>query len=148
MLICVCLRILASLRIPRYDLGRQTPHFWGGSVTPTPRSLADTGRGYLGIATTLFPPFPSEGSTSPPNGPAQSQIIHTTFTNWNGEGTSPKSHEWEPPPDFYRNLPSKPSITNSKPPQDGVTRINWKDNLNVSTVPSNSYNLMLKHMVL
>jgi hypothetical protein len=33
MLICVCLRILASSRIPRYDLERQTPHFWGGSVT-------------------------------------------------------------------------------------------------------------------
>jgi hypothetical protein len=35
MLICVCLRILASSRIPQYDLGRQTPHFGGGSVTPT-----------------------------------------------------------------------------------------------------------------
>jgi hypothetical protein len=33
MLICVCLRILASSRIPQYDLGRQTPHFLGGSVT-------------------------------------------------------------------------------------------------------------------
>jgi hypothetical protein len=33
MLTCVCLRILASSRIPQYDLGRQTPHFWGGSVT-------------------------------------------------------------------------------------------------------------------
>jgi hypothetical protein len=33
MLIRVCLRILASSRIPRYDIGRQTPHFWGGSVT-------------------------------------------------------------------------------------------------------------------
>jgi hypothetical protein len=33
MLMCVCLRILASSKIPRYDLGRQTPHFWGGSVT-------------------------------------------------------------------------------------------------------------------
>jgi hypothetical protein len=33
MLIRVCLRILASSRIPRYDLGRQTPHFLGGSVT-------------------------------------------------------------------------------------------------------------------
>jgi hypothetical protein len=33
MLICVCLRILASSRIPRYDLGRQTPYFLGGSVT-------------------------------------------------------------------------------------------------------------------
>jgi hypothetical protein len=29
---CVYLRILASSRIPRYDLGRQTPHFWGGST--------------------------------------------------------------------------------------------------------------------
>jgi hypothetical protein len=27
MLICVCLRILASSRIPRYDLGRQNPSF-------------------------------------------------------------------------------------------------------------------------
>jgi hypothetical protein len=27
---CVCLRILASSRIPRYDLGRQTPRLWGG----------------------------------------------------------------------------------------------------------------------
>jgi hypothetical protein len=33
MLICVCLRILASSRIPRYDLGRQISHFLGGSVT-------------------------------------------------------------------------------------------------------------------
>jgi hypothetical protein len=33
MLICVCLRILGSSRILQYDLGRQTPHFWGGSVT-------------------------------------------------------------------------------------------------------------------
>jgi hypothetical protein len=32
MLICGCLRILASSRIARYDLGRQTPHFQGGSV--------------------------------------------------------------------------------------------------------------------
>jgi hypothetical protein len=32
MLICVCLYILASLRISRYDLGRQTPYFLGGSV--------------------------------------------------------------------------------------------------------------------
>jgi hypothetical protein len=49
----------------------------------TPRSLTDTGGGYdienLGIATTLSLPFPSEGSTDPPNGPARSQIIHTTF---------------------------------------------------------------------
>jgi hypothetical protein len=41
MLICVCLRILASLRIPRYDLGRQTPHFGGGSVTTTSVGVAN-----------------------------------------------------------------------------------------------------------
>jgi hypothetical protein len=28
----LCLCIQASTRIPRYDLGRQTPHFQGGSV--------------------------------------------------------------------------------------------------------------------
>jgi hypothetical protein len=33
----VCLRILVSPRIPRYDLGRRTPHFWGGSVTDFPQ---------------------------------------------------------------------------------------------------------------
>jgi hypothetical protein len=46
------------------------------SRVPTPRSLTDTGGGYhienLRIAITLSPPFPSEGSTDPPNGPAQS----------------------------------------------------------------------------
>jgi hypothetical protein len=53
------------------------------SQVPTPRSLTDACGGYhienLGIATTLSPPFPSEGSTDPPNGPARSQIIHATF---------------------------------------------------------------------
>jgi hypothetical protein len=38
MLICVCLRILASSRIPRYDLGRQNPSFlrWFCHSRPTP----------------------------------------------------------------------------------------------------------------
>jgi hypothetical protein len=49
------------------------------SQVSTHRSLMDTGRGYhienLRIATTLSPPFPSEGSTDPPNGPTRSQII-------------------------------------------------------------------------
>jgi hypothetical protein len=45
-----------------------------------------------------------------------------TINNWTGEGTNPKSHECEPPLDFYRNLPSKHSITNGKPPQDGVNK--------------------------
>jgi hypothetical protein len=85
------------------------------SRVPTPRSLIDTGRGdhieNLGIATTLYPSFPFEGFTDPPNGPVRSQIIQTTFTNWTGEGTSPKSREWEPPFDFYRNLSSKHSMS-------------------------------------
>jgi hypothetical protein len=49
------------------------------SRVPTPWSLTDTGGGYhienLGIAIALSPPFPSEGSTDPPNGPTRSQII-------------------------------------------------------------------------
>jgi hypothetical protein len=42
------------------------------SRVPTPRSLTDTGGGYHienpRIATTLSPPFPSEGSIDPSNG--------------------------------------------------------------------------------
>jgi hypothetical protein len=34
----MCLRILASLRMPRYDLGRRTQHFWGVSVTLGPKA--------------------------------------------------------------------------------------------------------------
>jgi hypothetical protein len=87
------------LRLPgtyhRYVIGT----FNTCSRVPTPRSLTNTGGGYhienLGIATTLSPPFPSEGCTDPPNGPVWSQIIQTTFTNFTGEGTSPNSHEWE-----------------------------------------------------
>jgi hypothetical protein len=63
------------------------------SQVPTLLSLTDTGRGYyienLGIARSLSPPFPSEGSTDPLNGPTRSQIIHNTFTNWTGEGNKP-----------------------------------------------------------
>jgi hypothetical protein len=40
--LCVCLRILASSRIPRYDFGRQTSHFWGGSVTATLSVMSDS----------------------------------------------------------------------------------------------------------
>jgi hypothetical protein len=63
------------------------------SRVPTSRSLTDTGGGYhienLRIATSLSPPFPSEGSTDPPNGPDRSQIIQTTFTHLTGEGNKP-----------------------------------------------------------
>jgi hypothetical protein len=53
------------------------------SRTPTHRSLTDTGGGYhienLIIATTLSSPFPSKGSTDPPNGPTRSQIIRNNY---------------------------------------------------------------------
>jgi hypothetical protein len=91
------------------------------SQVPTPRSLTDTGRGYykgnLRIAITLSPLFPSKGSTDPLMALPGLRLF-TTITNLTGEGTRPKSREWEPPLDFYRNLPSKHSITNCKPPQD------------------------------
>jgi hypothetical protein len=45
--------------------------------------------------------------------------LSATINNWTREETSPKSHEWEPPLNFFRNLPSKHSITNGMPPQDG-----------------------------
>jgi hypothetical protein len=73
--------------------------------------------------------------------PPDLKFIQTTITNWTGERTSSKSHEWEPSLNFYRNLPYKRSITNGKLPQGGVTRINRKENLNVSTMSSNSYKL-------
>jgi hypothetical protein len=92
------------------------------SRVPNPRSLTDTGGGYhienLGIGTTPSPPFPSKGSTDPLMAPPGLRLS-TTIINWTGEGRSLKSHEWEPPLDFYHNLPSKHSITNDKPPQDG-----------------------------
>jgi hypothetical protein len=49
------------------------------SQIPTPTSLTDTGKGYhiksLRIATTLSPPFPSEGSTDPPKWPRPVSIF-------------------------------------------------------------------------
>jgi hypothetical protein len=58
MLKCVCLRILASSRIPRYDLGRQTPHFWGSSVTAAlssfPCQRTEFPISYLGVPLSMF----------------------------------------------------------------------------------------------
>jgi hypothetical protein len=49
------------------------------SRVPTHQFLTDTGGSYhienLGIATALSPPFPSEGSTDPPNSPARSPFL-------------------------------------------------------------------------
>jgi hypothetical protein len=54
------------------------------SQVPTPRSLTDTGRGYhienLRIATTLSPPFHSEGSTDPPNWPRSVSTFNQVLT--------------------------------------------------------------------
>jgi hypothetical protein len=58
------------------------------SWVPTPQSLIDTGGGYhienLGLATTLSPPFPSEGSTDPPKWPRPVSILSTLISklNW------------------------------------------------------------------
>jgi hypothetical protein len=80
------------------------------SQVATPRSLTDTDEGYhienLKIAIALSPPFPFEGSTDPPNGPARSQIIQQHLPKELEMGTSPKTHEWEAPLDFYHHLPS------------------------------------------
>jgi hypothetical protein len=77
---------LSQAPIGGRQLGLPDPYNWHAigtfntcSRVPTPRSLTDTSGGYhienLGIATALSLPFPSEGSTDPPNGPAWSQII-------------------------------------------------------------------------
>jgi hypothetical protein len=80
------------------------------SRVSTPRSLTNTGGGYhienVGIVIALSPPFPSKGFTDPSNGPAQSQIIQQHLPKELKRRTSPKSREWEPPLDFYCNLPS------------------------------------------
>jgi hypothetical protein len=78
-------------------LGLLGPYHWHAigtfntcSWVPTPQSLTDTGGGYhienLRIGTTLSPPFPFEGSTDHPNGPARSQIIQTIFYHFNWRG--------------------------------------------------------------
>jgi hypothetical protein len=70
----------------RYRRGLPGPYHWHAigtfntcSRVPTPWSLTNTDGGYhienLRIVTALSPPFPSEDSTDPPNGPAWSQII-------------------------------------------------------------------------
>jgi hypothetical protein len=51
MLICVCLRILASSRIPQYDLGRQTPHFlrWFCHSAPSGGALTEGMMGWRAV---------------------------------------------------------------------------------------------------
>jgi hypothetical protein len=87
---------LSQTSIDNRLLGLPGPYHWHAigtfntcSRVPAPRSLTDTCEGYhienLRIATALSPPFPSEGSSDPPNGPARSQIIRNNYQlNWTG----------------------------------------------------------------
>jgi hypothetical protein len=80
------------------------------SRVPTPRSLIDTGESYyienLKIATTLSPPFPSKDSTDPLMAPTCLRLFKQHLPIELKGKIRHKSHEWEPPLDFYRNLPS------------------------------------------
>jgi hypothetical protein len=62
------------------------------------------------LSTYHSPIFPTNGLHFPPKGPIRSQVIHPIITKWSREGINPKSHEWEPPLDFYRKLSSKHSM--------------------------------------
>jgi hypothetical protein len=74
---------------------------------PTHRSLTDTGGGYNleGVSLPHYTLRPSQ-----PKGPTRTQVIHPIITNLTREGINPKSHEWEPPLDFYCELSSKHSM--------------------------------------
>jgi hypothetical protein len=74
------------------------------------------------LSTSHSATFPTDDLYFPPKGPAWSQVNQSTITKRSKEGTNPKSHEWEPPLDFYRNLSSKYSITNVKPQRDRINK--------------------------
>jgi hypothetical protein len=57
------------------------------------------------------------------------------------EETNHKSHEWEPPLNFNRNLSSMHSTANGKPPRDRVARVIRKVDLNVTIASYNYYKL-------
>jgi hypothetical protein len=84
---------------------------------PTHRSLIDIGRGYnlggAGLPHHIPRPFQLAVLHFPPKDrpPVRSQVIHPTIINWTRERTNPKSHEWEPPLDFDRNLSYKHSMS-------------------------------------
>jgi hypothetical protein len=82
---------------------------------PSHRSLTDTGGGYNlgGASLPHHNSWPSQPTVLyfPPKGPAQFQVIHPIITKLTTERTNPKSHEWEPPLNFYHNLSSKHSMS-------------------------------------
>jgi hypothetical protein len=88
---------------------------WG----PTHRSFTYRGRGYNlgGAGLPHHTPWPSESTVLhfPPKGPARSQVINPAITKWTKEGTHNKSHEWEPPLDFYCKLTSGVFVYNFLP---------------------------------
>jgi hypothetical protein len=85
------------------------------SRRPTHRSLTDTDKCYNleGASLPHHTPQPSRTTVLhfPSKGTARSQVNHPTITNGSREGSDPKSHEWEPPLDFYHNLTSKHSMS-------------------------------------
>jgi hypothetical protein len=102
-------------------LGLPGPYHWHTigtfntcSLGPTHQSFTDID-GVTALEVPAFhialPDLSNQLSPISPKDPARSLIIHTTFTNWIRDGTSLKSHEWEPPLDFYRNLSSKHSMS-------------------------------------
>jgi hypothetical protein len=125
----------------RYVIGK----FNTCSRVPTPRPLTNTARGYhienLRIATTLSPPFPFEGSTDPlmaPLGvrlsiqhlPNELEREHTlNLVSGSLHSTSTVT---------YHLSIALLMVSHHKM---GVTRINRKEDLNVSTVSSNYYKL-------
>jgi hypothetical protein len=82
---------------------------------PTHRSLTDTGECYnlRGAELPHHTPWPSQSMvlSFPPKCPTQSQVNHPIITNWTRQGTKPKSHEWEPPLDFYWKLTYKHNMS-------------------------------------
>jgi hypothetical protein len=106
----------------RHMIGTFNTYSWG----PTHRSLTDTGGGYnLGGSglphhtPQLFRPTVSTFHLRVP--PSLRLSIQQLSTELKGR-SNPKSHEWEPPLDFYCNLSSKHSITNGKPPRDRINK--------------------------
>jgi hypothetical protein len=115
------------------------------SRVPTPQSLTDTGGGYyienLKIAIPLSPSFPSEGSTDPLMAPPDLKlsIPHLPIELEGKQALNLVSGSLHSTSTVTCHL-SIALLTVSHHKM-GVSRINRMDDLNVSTVSSNSYKL-------
>jgi hypothetical protein len=63
------------------------------------------------LSTNHSPIFLTDGFHFPPKGSAQSQVINQHITIWTKGRPGPKSRQWDPPLDSYRNLSSKHSMS-------------------------------------